>query len=130
MKRAHMHREYRNVHRFEPPQGVVSAEVDVATGKLGAGRSEVYVAGTQPVEGVSGQTQVFAWDAPEDGKAGDAARQGSSGGDGSGRSVTMRKSDSDAARTESGDANRRAKAGADGKEEKKGLWGKIRSIFK
>ncbi|MBM3763659.1 MAG: PBP1A family penicillin-binding protein, partial [Acidobacteria bacterium] len=66
MKRAHTHREYRNVHGFEPPQGVVSAEVDVATGKLGAGRSEVYVAGTQPVEGVSGQTQVFGWEPSEE----------------------------------------------------------------
>ena len=130
MKRAHTHREYRNVHRFEPPQGVVSAEVDVASGKLGAGRTEVYVAGTQPVEGVSGQTQVFAWDAPDEPKPGDAAHSGSSGGGANGRSVTMKRQDSDSSRADGGDPNRRPKTGADGQEPKKGLWGKIRSIFK
>lgn len=126
MKRAHTHREYRNVHGFEPPQGVVSAEVDVATGKLGVGRNEVYVAGTQPVEGVSGQTQVFGWDAPGDAKAEDGAKPSS----GESRSVTIRKKEAEAARAESADVNRRSKPESDAAQEKKGIWGRIRSIFK
>jgi hypothetical protein len=129
MKRAHTHREYRNVHGFEPPQGVVSAEVDVATGKLGVGRNEVYVAGTQPVDGVSGQTQVFGWDAPEEPKAGEAARpMGSSGGDSS-RSVTMRKRDMQA-KADEAEAGRKPKTDAESQQNQKGIWGRIRSIFK
>ncbi|MCX6610817.1 MAG: penicillin-binding transpeptidase domain-containing protein [Acidobacteria bacterium] len=127
MKRAHTHREYRNVHGFEPPQGVVSAEVDVATGKLGAGQSEVYVAGTQPVEGVSGQTQVFAWDATEEAKAEEPAKANGGGGN---RSVTLKKKDADAARAEAAEAARRAKPPSEAPGEKTGIWGKIRSIFK
>ncbi len=124
MKRAHTHREYRNVHGFEPPQGVVSAEVDVATGKLGAGRHEVYIAGTQPVEGVSGATQVFSWDS-EDPKASPEGAPAST----SGRTVTMRRKEAleDRANRESNSTGPDAARPA---EEKKGLWGRIRSIFK
>jgi penicillin-binding protein 1B len=124
MKRAHTHREYRNVHGFEPPQGVVSAEVDVATGKLGAGRSEVYVAGTQPVEGVSGQTQVFAWDAPDEAKSEEPAKANAPA-----RSVTIRKKPVEAAQA-ADDASRKAKTEADAKQNQQGIWGKLRSIFK
>ncbi len=126
MKRAHMHREYRNVHRFEPPQGVVSAEVDVATGKLGAGRTEVYVAGTQPVEGVSGQTQVFGWDAADEPKP---ASGGANSSSASGRSVTIRRKDGEV-KVDASDADRKAKPGENAPKDPKGLWGKIRSIFK
>lgn len=121
MKRAHTHREYRNVRGFEPPEGVVSAEVDAATGKLGAGRSEVYIAGTQPVEGVSGQTQVFGWDLPEDPKPEPTAAQPADPA-GAPRRVTVRRDPppavSPAAPAKPADA------------EKKGLWGRLRSIFK
>jgi len=130
MKLAHTHREYRNVHGFDPPQGVVSAEVDVATGKLGVGRSEVYVAGTQPVDGVSGQTQVFGWDAPEAAKGEDAARNGNSSAASGGRSVTLRKQEMEGGQIDSEAANRRPKSDADAEKDKKGIWGRIRSIFK
>ena len=129
MKRAHLHREYRNVHRFEPPQGVVSAEVDVATGKLGAGRMEVYVAGTQPVEGVSGQTQVFGWDAAEDPKTA-AGGANSSSSSASGRSVTIRRKDGEVKAVDASGADGKAKPGENAPKDQKGLWGKIRSIFK
>src|SRR5207302_8048655 len=33
MKRAHQHREYRNVHEIEPPEGIVTAEIDAETGQ-------------------------------------------------------------------------------------------------
>ncbi len=126
MKRAHKHREYRNVLSFAPPQGVVSAEVDVATGKLGAGRMEVYVAGTQPVEGVTGQTQVFGWDAAEEPKAAGAGNSGSS----SGRSVTIRRKEGEADSADAANSNRKAKPGENAPEDRKGLWGRIRTIFK
>lgn len=126
MKRAHQHPEYRNVRGFEPPEGVVSAEVDVATGKLGSGRTEVYVAGTQPVEGVSGQTQVFSWDAPEAAKTDDGGR--TTVGEGAGRPVRKRDRGEGDVRAEADSGRAKPEAGA--KEEKKGLWGRIRSIFK
>ena len=127
MKRAHQHREYRNVHRFDPPQGVVSAEVDVATGKLGAGRTEVYVAGTQPVEGVSGQTQVFGWDAAEESKPNATGANSSSQ---SGRSVTIKRKGDEANPADEGGTERNGKPGENGARDQKGIWGKIRSIFK
>src|SRR4029077_5881395 len=54
MKRAHQHREYRNVHAFEAPEGIVTAEIDADTGDLASPscprvRSEVFIAGSQPV---------------------------------------------------------------------------------
>jgi penicillin-binding protein 1B len=120
MKRAHTHREYRSVHGFEPPQGVVSAEIDVATGKLGSGRTEVYIAGTQPVDGVGGQTQVFSWDAPEDAPATGSNDASSYRGP---RTVTIKKREV----AEAAPAN---PAPPKQEQEKKGLWGRIRSIFK
>ncbi len=69
MKRAHVFREYRRVKPFEPPEGIVTVEVDVATGKLaapgcgGETRQEVFIAGTQPVELCNGGVaQVAGWE--------------------------------------------------------------------
>jgi penicillin-binding protein 1B len=71
MKRAHQHREYRNVHEFDAPDGVVTADVDLDTGQLATPscpnvRSEVFIAGTQPVEVCrlhgGGRTQVAGWE--------------------------------------------------------------------
>lgn len=132
MKRAHAHREYRNALGFEAPQGVVLAEVDVATGKLGVGKSEVYVAGTQPVEGVTGQTQVFGWDTPEEAKPEDAkAAGGAPAGAAGNRTVTIRKKEVEGQRRPEGAAEKeRAKAEAEAAREKQGIWGRLRSIFK
>lgn len=82
MKRAHTYREYRRVKPFEPPEGIVTVEVDVATGKLaapgcgGETRQEVFIAGTQPVELCNGGVaQVAGWEpaTPEPGLAASAA---------------------------------------------------------
>ena len=71
MKRAHQHREYRNVHDFDAPDGVVTADVDMDTGQLATPscphvRSEVFIAGTQPVDVCrlhgGGRTQVAGWE--------------------------------------------------------------------
>lgn len=75
MKRAHQYREYRGVRAFAAPDGVVSVEVDPATGQLASPscpgvRTEVFIAGTQPVEvcglhgsGRGSSTLVAGWDA-------------------------------------------------------------------
>jgi len=75
MKRAHQYREYRGVRGFAAPDGVVSVEIDPATGQLASPscpgvRTEVFVAGTQPVEVCrlhggdrGGGTLVAGWDA-------------------------------------------------------------------
>ncbi len=73
MKRAHEHREYRNVSEFTPPDGVVSVEIDPATGLLATpgcpqAQTEVFITGSQPLEscrlhGGRG-TRVASWEAP------------------------------------------------------------------
>ncbi len=71
MKRAHQHREYRNVRPFEAPDGIVSVDIDADTGELATPRcprvrSEVFIAGTQPVQVCrlhgDGKTQVAGWE--------------------------------------------------------------------
>lgn len=73
MKRAHQYREYRGVQSFQPPDGITTVDVDPLTGQLATAacakpRSEVFVAGTQPVEfcrlhgGAGQRTQIAAWD--------------------------------------------------------------------
>ena len=71
MKRAHQRRQYRNVHDFEAPDGVVTADIDAETGLLATSdcpkvRSEVFIAGTQPVEACKlhggGRTQIAGWE--------------------------------------------------------------------
>lgn len=73
MKRAHKHRAYRNVSEFFAPDGIVSAEIDPTTGYLASSgcpshRTEVFVAGTQPVDvcklhgGGQAATQISTWD--------------------------------------------------------------------
>lgn len=55
MKRAHQHREYRNVTEFEPPEGIVMVDVDPVTGGLASPACpkheiQAFIAGTQPLE--------------------------------------------------------------------------------
>lgn len=71
MRRAHQHREYRTVRPFEAPDGIVSVDIDADTGELATPRcprvrSEVFIAGTQPVQVCrlhgDGKTQVAGWE--------------------------------------------------------------------
>jgi penicillin-binding protein 1B len=71
MRRAHLHREYRNVTEFEPPPGVVSVQIDPESGQLATAacpkvRTEYFVEGTQPVEMChlhgGGGTRVAGWE--------------------------------------------------------------------
>ena len=71
MKRAHQHREYRNVSGFSISEGIVAAQVDSGTGQLATGscppeavRTEYYLAGTAPTQFCplhSGGTTVTDW---------------------------------------------------------------------
>jgi penicillin-binding protein 1B len=83
MKRAHEHREYRNVSEFEPPAGVVSAAIDPASGQLATAacpkvRTEYFIQGTQPVEMCQlhggGGTQVASWETEQPRQAGRGER--------------------------------------------------------
>jgi len=71
MKRAHQHQEYKSVHSFQPPDGVVTVDIDEDTGELAAPncprvRSEVFIAGSQPLQIChihgNGRTLVSSWD--------------------------------------------------------------------
>ncbi|MBC7925633.1 MAG: hypothetical protein H7039_08250 [Bryobacteraceae bacterium] len=71
MKRAHTHRAYRNVTDWDAPDGIVSVDIDPLSGQLAtagcpAAKSEVFISGTQPIElchlhGGAG-TQVSGWE--------------------------------------------------------------------
>jgi len=69
MKQAHTLREYHNVHGFSAPDGIVTADIDPDSGQLATAncpktRSEVFIAGTQPIETCSlhgGGTQITDW---------------------------------------------------------------------
>jgi penicillin-binding protein 1B len=73
MKAAAQYRAYRNTRQFPAPDGIVSIEVDAQTGMPAAPgcpqvRSEVFIAGTQPMGtcplhgGGQGATHVAGWD--------------------------------------------------------------------
>ncbi len=88
MKRAHEHREYRNVTEFQPPAGIVSAQIDPASGQLATAacpkvRTEYFVQGTQPVEMCQfhggGATQVASWDTGQPPRADQPAMRGGQG---------------------------------------------------
>jgi penicillin-binding protein 1B len=75
MKRAHQYREYRNVHEFAAPEGIMTVEIDPASGQLATPAcpktiAEVFLSGTQPVDscdlhGGEGGTHVASWDTPQ-----------------------------------------------------------------
>jgi penicillin-binding protein 1B len=71
MKRAHQLAEYKNVHSFQPPDGIVTADIDEDSGELATPncphvRSEVFIAGSQPLQIChihgNGRTLVSGWD--------------------------------------------------------------------
>ena len=105
MKRAHEHRQYRNVSSFNAPAGIVSAQIDPESGLLATAncptvRTEFFIAGTEPAEACplhGGGTRMAGWD----------ATPGSPGS------------------PNSSNPNSDNKQG-----QKKGLFGKIREIFR
>ena len=82
MNLAHKHREYQHVHGFSAPDGIVTSEIDPESGQLATAncpnpRSEVFLAGTQPIETCAlhgGGTQITDWNS--DKKSDDPAKKG------------------------------------------------------
>ncbi len=76
MKRALEFKEYRNARPFQAPDGIVAIQIDPETGQPATAacpqtRTEVFVAGTQPLDscrlhggGQPGVTHVTGWDQP------------------------------------------------------------------
>jgi len=71
MKRAHEHPEYKDVKPFEPPEGVISVDIDPDTGERATSacpkvHTEVFVAGTEPTRSCrlhgGGRAQVASWE--------------------------------------------------------------------
>jgi len=80
MRRAHEHREYRNVSEFGAPAGVVGVQIDPASGQLATAacpkvRTEYFIDGTQPVEQCQlhggGGTRVAGWETGQPARASD-----------------------------------------------------------
>ncbi len=129
MKRAHNHRDYRGVSYFNAPDGIVTVNIDPASGQLATDacptpRSEVFITGSQPLEtcslhgGSRAVAQVSGWDAPDpQQKRDDGTPQ---------RPITARKGSKV---TEAPDAEN-PPGEKPPKEHPKGLFGRIKDIFK
>lgn len=114
MRRAHEHRQYRNVTEYTAPAGIVSAQIDPTTGQLATAncptvRTEYFIEGTQPVEMCSahggGGTRFAGWD-PSNQEFHEGQEKSAQG------------------------APANPGAPQEQQQKKKGIFGKIRDIFK
>jgi penicillin-binding protein 1B len=131
MKRAHEHRQYKNVTEFAAPAGITSVQIDPESGLLATAgcpqvRTEYFVEGSQPVESCrlhgAGSMHIAGWDS--------AGQPPTSNGDRPAmvRSASRTNPSSDG-QAETPPAN--APVGDKGEPaKKKGIFGKIRDIFK
>jgi penicillin-binding protein 1B len=139
MKRAHQHREYRNVQGWDAPDGIVTVDVDPASGQLATAGcpnaySEVFVSGTQPVELCrlhgGGGTQVAGWETapattPPGVRVPPPAAPSSTDGQ------YRAQGPGAAAPGVNGDGKKvEVQSPVPAKEEKRGFFGKIRDIFR
>jgi penicillin-binding protein 1B len=134
MKRAHTHREYRHVTGFEAPEGLVSAEIDPESGQIATNacpkvQTDYFIAGTQPIEACrlhgGGATQVASWETP----APSAPQNGSASPAAVPRSDTQRVARQADPPVVSIPVAQQPPPPPP-KKEKKGLFGRIRDIFK
>ncbi|MBV9034957.1 MAG: PBP1A family penicillin-binding protein [Acidobacteriaceae bacterium] len=127
MKQAHKHRAYRDVGQFNVPDGIVSAQIDSDTGQLatsacppGQTRTEYYLLGTQPVAfcplHTGGSTEIAGWDTSSPNRPMSLPNIPSQPG------ILGASADSP-------DLNPRTQ-GADQSKQKKGLFEKLKGIFK
>jgi penicillin-binding protein 1B len=147
MKKALDYREYRSVRQFDAPDGIVSIDIDPlsgmpATPNCPTTRSEVYIAGTQPVgscplHGGTGRgvTNIAGWETPSDRPAtapsGDTApRISGSAGDGMVSASGSRRPARPAPDTAAAAEPDAAKNTPEKKEEKKGILRRIFGVFK
>jgi penicillin-binding protein 1B len=139
MKRAHQHREYRNVHDWDAPDGIVSVDIDPLSGQLATGacptaRAEYFVSGTQPVEmcrlhGGSG-TQVAGWETtPATAAAAPIPAQSQAPVSDQGRQYGASRNQPPVAVAET-QPSAAQQAPLEKPKEKRGFFGKIKDIFK
>jgi penicillin-binding protein 1B len=130
MKRAHRHREYRGVQPFSPPDGVAIVDIDPLSGQLATAAcpkslSEVFLAGTQPVELCrlhgGGQTWISSWDSDS------SSSQASAPSTARAQSLPQRPAP---ARVDSSQSQQANHPSPPAQESKRGFWGRIRAIFK
>ncbi len=109
MKRAHAHRDYRDPLPFSAPEGVV-----VVNGCQG--QREAFIAGSEPVDSCGGETRIASWEESEERPA----------------AVEPARQPRNVARAETSIPVRPAPPAASpsAAPEKKGLWKRIRDIFK
>jgi penicillin-binding protein 1B len=138
MNRAHQHPEYKNVHSFQPPDGIVTVDIDEETGELAAPncprvRSEVFIAGSQPLQIChihgSGRTLVSGWDPVQNAPAAGPSGETSS-------AVVATVQTPPPSRAVNSSAPRsipitpQASPQAEPDKKKKGLFGRLKDIFK
>jgi penicillin-binding protein 1B len=144
MKRALGFREYRDAQEFVAPEGIVTVEIDPESGMPATPycpktRTEVYIAGTQPVGtcplhggGKQNVTNVAGWETPNQPGKGQANDGGlkitGSGGDGQTGPAVVAQRTTSAARTEPAPAAQQPEA-SDGKP-KKGFLRRLLGVFK
>ena len=131
MKRAHARRAYRAVRSFQPPAGIVTVELDRATGLLaspgcGESRPEAFIAGTEPMEvcgssrpGSAGTTLIASWEAPATPETAPAAA-----------SLRPSKRPAGPAAASPAQRDQAPPAAAATREKRKGLFRRILDIFK
>lgn len=127
MKRAHRHREYRGVQPFSPPDGVAIVDIDPLSGQLATAGcpkpvSEVFLAGTQPVElcqlhGSGGRTLISSWES-DPSPSQQTAR------------APSQPSSPMAARAAPSPQPSAPQPAPQQPQPKRGFWGRIRAIFK
>jgi penicillin-binding protein 1B len=129
MRRAHEHREYRNVSEYEAPAGVVSVQIDPLSGQLATAacpkvRTEYFVEGTQPVEICSlhggGGTRVASWETEPSTRTTEPAERAGAAGSAPGQPHAA----------QNAPPAEQAPAAQEQQPKKKGFFERLRSIFK
>ena len=141
MKRAHQHREYRNVTGWDAPDGIVSVDIDPASGQLATPacpsmRPEYFISGTQPVQlchlHSTGATQVAGWDtsAPKQASGTEAGVSGVGAPNGAPNGAPTQYRRSQTIEIKPQDSQQTQPVPQEQRKEKKGFFGRIKDIFK
>jgi penicillin-binding protein 1B len=135
MKRAHEHREYRNVSEFGAPAGVVGVQIDPASGQLATAacpkvRTEYFIEGTQPVELCQlhggGGMRVAGWETGQPARASDQNSTNPSGAAGPGAVPPQQRMAQTAQPSGAPDVPSQPQA----PPKRKGFFERLRGIFK
>jgi penicillin-binding protein 1B len=132
MKRAHKHRAYRSVTDFDIPDGVVSSQIDPLSGELATSacpqmQAEYYLVGTQPVQfchlHLGGSTQIASWETGVPGQSGMPANAPPPPGQPQPPAAIAQNPNDP-------NASNQPQQQQQQKEKKKGLFEKLKGIFK